>query len=68
MNIVIVIILFREREELLLDYIMKYHEQTSRWKTMLVLNAKPGGMIAIIICFAPDQNIVTIGLFVCGQP
>ncbi|XP_060075188.1 TBC1 domain family member 16-like isoform X2 [Ylistrum balloti] len=32
----------REREELLLDYIMKYHEQKSRWKTMLVLDSKPG--------------------------
>ncbi|XP_021361496.1 TBC1 domain family member 16-like isoform X1 [Mizuhopecten yessoensis] len=32
----------REREEILLDYIMKYHEQKSRWKTMLVLDSKPG--------------------------
>ncbi|XP_033725983.1 TBC1 domain family member 15-like isoform X1 [Pecten maximus] len=32
----------REREEILLDYIMKYHEQKARWKTMLVLDSKPG--------------------------
>uniref|UniRef100_A0A8W8NLK2 Rab-GAP TBC domain-containing protein n=1 Tax=Magallana gigas TaxID=29159 RepID=A0A8W8NLK2_MAGGI len=35
----------REREELLLDYIMKYHEMKSRWKTMLVLNAHPGATL-----------------------
>ncbi|KAK3093405.1 hypothetical protein FSP39_015181, partial [Pinctada imbricata] len=35
----------REREVLLLDYIMKYHEQISRWKTMLMLNAKPGASL-----------------------
>ena len=35
----------REREELLLDYVMKYHEMKSRWKTMLVLNAHPGATL-----------------------
>jgi hypothetical protein len=34
---------FREREVLLLDYIVKYNEMKSRWKTLLVLSAKPGG-------------------------
>ncbi|KAL5019452.1 hypothetical protein ScPMuIL_002344 [Solemya velum] len=32
----------REREELLLDYTVKYHEMKSRWKTLLVVNSKPG--------------------------
>ncbi|XP_060567879.1 TBC1 domain family member 15-like isoform X2 [Ruditapes philippinarum] len=32
----------REREVLLLDYIVKYNEMKSRWKTLLVLSAKPG--------------------------
>ncbi|KAJ8313564.1 hypothetical protein KUTeg_008125 [Tegillarca granosa] len=36
---------YREREDLLLDYLMKYHELKSRWKTMLVLNAKPGASL-----------------------
>ncbi|XP_052084014.1 uncharacterized protein LOC127721320 [Mytilus californianus] len=35
----------REREDILIDYIMKYHEQKSRWKTMLMLNAKPGASL-----------------------
>lgn len=35
----------REREELLLDYIMKYHELKSHWKTILVLNAHPGATL-----------------------
>ncbi|XP_071138931.1 uncharacterized protein [Mytilus edulis] len=35
----------REREDILIDYMMKYHEQKSRWKTMLVLNAKPGASL-----------------------
>ncbi|CAG2224385.1 TBC1D15 [Mytilus edulis] len=34
-----------EREDILIDYMMKYHEQKSRWKTMLVLNAKPGASL-----------------------
>ncbi|KAK3599780.1 hypothetical protein CHS0354_037266 [Potamilus streckersoni] len=32
----------RERGVLLLDYILKYHEMKSRWKTILVLSSKPG--------------------------
>ncbi|KAL8584089.1 hypothetical protein ACOMHN_022429 [Nucella lapillus] len=32
----------REREALLLDYIMKYNELKSRWKTLLVLASAPG--------------------------
>ncbi|XP_045161678.2 TBC1 domain family member 15-like [Mercenaria mercenaria] len=32
----------REREVLLLDYIVKYNEMKSRWKTLLVLSAQPG--------------------------
>ena len=32
----------REREALLLDYIVKYHELKARWKTMLVLGSLPG--------------------------
>ncbi|KAL4221329.1 hypothetical protein ACF0H5_019590 [Mactra antiquata] len=32
----------REREVLLLDYIVKYNEMKSRWHTLLVLSAKPG--------------------------
>jgi len=39
------ILFYREREDLLIDYIVKYHEQKSRWKTMLMLNAKPGGNV-----------------------
>ncbi|XP_048249978.1 rab GTPase-activating protein 22-like isoform X2 [Haliotis rufescens] len=32
----------RERETILLDYIVKYHELRQRWKTMLVLSSRPG--------------------------
>lgn len=36
------ILISREREEFLLDYIMKYYEMKFRWKTMFVLNAYLG--------------------------
>ncbi|ESO90957.1 hypothetical protein LOTGIDRAFT_122298, partial [Lottia gigantea] len=32
----------RERDALLIDYIIKYHELKNRWKTMLVIDSKPG--------------------------
>ncbi|XP_005089154.2 uncharacterized protein LOC101858979 [Aplysia californica] len=31
----------REREAILLDYIVRYHEMKSRWKTLLVVNSPP---------------------------
>ncbi|CAG2211208.1 unnamed protein product [Mytilus edulis] len=35
----------KRKRDILIDYMMKYHEQKSRWKTMLVLNAKPGASL-----------------------
>lgn len=32
----------RERRVLLLDYILRYHEMKTRWKTLLQISAKPG--------------------------
>ncbi|KAH3817569.1 hypothetical protein DPMN_119107 [Dreissena polymorpha] len=36
----------REREALLLDYIVKYEEMKSRWKEILKASAPPGGLVA----------------------
>ncbi|KAL3884424.1 hypothetical protein ACJMK2_024563 [Sinanodonta woodiana] len=58
----------RERGVLLLDYILKYHEMKSRWKTILVLSSKPGaspyeqGLIPKYLLDESQQGLKSFGL------
>ncbi|XP_050398750.1 uncharacterized protein LOC126816353 isoform X2 [Patella vulgata] len=47
----------REREELLIDYMIKYHELKNRWKTILVLDSRPGATLLDQGLFARYQIV-----------
>lgn len=56
----------REREAMLLDYLVKYHELKSRWKILLVLSSQPGRKFfhCLFISFFVHINEFLIYFFV----
>ena len=58
------VVFAREREALLLDYIVKYHELKARWKTMLVLSSLPGRECVCVCMHAYECLCVCVSVHV----